>query len=145
MPTYTITFNELGLRICPATSWAVTVEFNGVPDTTGSSSNEIVSPNVPNGKYSFSVTYVEGYTASPTSGIVTVNGAATKQQITFTPVRLQGISNDITGVTSLAPYGYSLQQNFFLYTGSLDSQGNPEVYWCQNVVASYKRRGRRVR
>ena len=52
---------------------------------------------------------------------------------------LKGISNVITITASLnTNTGFSLQQNFYLYTGKKDSQNNPEVYWCQNTVETGK-------
>lgn len=49
---------------------------------------------------------------------------------------LRGISNTITGVTTLNSdelFGrFTIQQNFYLYTK--DAQNNPVMYWCQNVV-----------
>jgi len=50
---------------------------------------------------------------------------------------VKGIASKITGVRSLSVpllNYYSLQQNFFLFTGKKDAQGNPIVYWCQNAI-----------
>jgi hypothetical protein len=50
---------------------------------------------------------------------------------------VKGIESTITGVTSLSVpllHFFSLQQNFYLFTGNKDAQGNPVVYWCQNCV-----------
>ena len=42
--------------------------------------------NEPNGTYSYTIGSVSGYTVSPSSGTITVNGANVNQAITFTPV-----------------------------------------------------------
>jgi YVTN family beta-propeller protein len=79
---YSVTFNESGLPT--STSWSV--DFNGTTNTSTTSS--IVINNVVNktGGYSFSVIAVAGYTASPSSGSITVNGGNAYKTITFTPV-----------------------------------------------------------
>ncbi len=75
--TYTVTFTESGLA--SGTSWSVTL--NG---TTSSSSTSTISFSEPDGSYSYSIGSVSGYTASPSSGTITVNGANVNQAITFT-------------------------------------------------------------
>ena len=75
-PAYAITFTEKGLTL--GTSWAVTL--NSVRATSSSPS---VDFNEPNGTYSFSVGAVTGYSASPLTGSVNVNGAAVKEIIDF--------------------------------------------------------------
>jgi outer membrane protein assembly factor BamB/PKD repeat protein len=139
--TYTLTFTESGLPL--SYDWAVTVTFNGVPDTTSSTTSSIVFPNVPKGVYAFSVTSV-AYTASLPSGTVNVNGAGIVEVIAFSPIKsLKGISSTIIGAKSLMcdrpglpgfPCRFSIQQNFYLFSGNKDAQGNPIVYWCQNTV-----------
>jgi hypothetical protein len=75
--TYTVTFTESGL---PAgTTWSVTLG-----GTTKSSSTNTITFSEPNGTYTFSVGVISGYTASPSSGTITVNGANVNQGITFT-------------------------------------------------------------
>jgi len=76
---YTVTFTETGLT--SGTSWSVT--FNG---TTESSSTNTITFNEPNGTYSFSIASINGYSVSPSSGSITVNGANVNQAITFTAV-----------------------------------------------------------
>ncbi len=73
---YTVTFTESGLP--SGTTWSVTL--GGITNSgTGS-----ISFSEPNGTYSYSVGAVSGYTSSPSSGSLTVNGAAVSQAITFT-------------------------------------------------------------
>ena len=79
---YALTFAEAGLG--PGTSWTVTL--NG---TVASSTTSTIAFNGSNGTYPFTVDPVPGYTISPSSGSVTVNGAATLTNLTFTPVPLR--------------------------------------------------------
>jgi hypothetical protein len=74
--TYAVTFTETGLST--GTNWSVT--FNGVThyDSIGT-----ISFTATNGAYSYSVGSIAGYTASPSSGSVTVSGAAVSESITF--------------------------------------------------------------
>ncbi len=75
---HTVTFTETGLPV--GTTWSVT--FNGVPQSgTGTS---IVFTGIANGTYTYSIGTVSGYTVSPSSGMVTVNGANVNQGIAFT-------------------------------------------------------------
>ncbi len=74
---YSVTFVETGL---PAGStWAVAVG-NVVEETAGSS----LAYSEPNGTYSFTVFGPNGYSASPSSGTVTVSGQSVTIQVTFT-------------------------------------------------------------
>jgi len=74
---YSVTFTESGLPA--STNWAVT--FNG---TAGNSGTTTIVFTIGNGSWTYSVGAVTGYTATPSSGAVTVSGAATSQPITFT-------------------------------------------------------------
>ena len=78
--TYTVTFTESSLP--SGTGWSVT--FNGTPST--SSASNIVFSNLLNNTagYSFTVGTVTGYTSSPSSGTVVVNGANVTRSILFT-------------------------------------------------------------
>jgi len=77
---YTITFTESGLP--QGTQWSITLN-NEV--TESSSGNSIVF-YVNNGTYEFSISSVNGYSASPSSGSVTVNGENVTVPISFTAV-----------------------------------------------------------
>ncbi|MEM3860591.1 MAG: hypothetical protein QW478_14560, partial [Candidatus Micrarchaeaceae archaeon] len=79
--TYSVTFTETGLS--SGTSWSVT--FNGTL-RSNTAPADIVFTDIPNGGYSFSVSSVSGYTASPSSGSVNVKGADLTIEITFSPV-----------------------------------------------------------
>ena len=75
--TYAVTFSESGLS--SGTSWSVTL--NG---QTMSSTTSTITFSEPNGTYAYTVGAVSGYTASPSSGSVTVNGGTQSVSIVFT-------------------------------------------------------------
>ena len=77
--TYAVALTESGLP--SGTTWSVTM--NGVAQT---SAGPTIAFSEPNGSYSFSIGSVSGYTATPSSGSVTVDGAAVTESITFTAV-----------------------------------------------------------
>ncbi|HZY71432.1 MAG TPA: thermopsin family protease [Thermoplasmata archaeon] len=74
---YKLTFVESGLA--HGTNWTVTL--NGISWTTSGTTIAFWDPN---GTYAFTVTPVAGYTAHPTKGAETVNGANQSRGITFT-------------------------------------------------------------
>jgi YVTN family beta-propeller protein len=97
---YAVTFTEGGLS--PGTSWSVTL--NG--STQGSTGTTISLQEV-NGSYAFTVGTVSGYTASPSSGSLKVNGETSGQKITFTSSSSKGKTNQTTGFLGLPGYyGY---------------------------------------
>jgi YVTN family beta-propeller protein len=75
--TYTVKFTESGLP--SGTSWSIA--FNGTTKTSISSS---ITFNASNGSYSFIVSNVSGYSLSPASGAVNVNGSSVSKAIIFT-------------------------------------------------------------
>ena len=113
---YVVTFTESGLP--PSAPWTVTL--GGQP---GSSSSTSIPFNEVNGTYAFTVTPVSGYTSSPASGSVMIDGAAKTESITFaaavspllvsltaTPATLDvGSSTTVTATVSggSAPYTYA--------------------------------------
>ena len=74
---YNITFTESGLP--SGTTWYVTL--NG---TTESSTTSTIVFSEINGIYTYSIANVSGYTVSPLSGSVTVQGKNATQSVTFT-------------------------------------------------------------
>lgn len=74
---YEIDFVETGLT--SGTSWQVT--FNG---TTNESTTDMITFTVANGSYQFTIASISGYTVSPASGTVIVNGSSVTKDITFT-------------------------------------------------------------
>ncbi len=75
---YPVTVTETGLPV--GTNWTATVGQT----TNSSTSATITFPSLPNGTYNYSVTYQTGYTAAPSDGTLTVNGAAATVAVTFT-------------------------------------------------------------
>ena len=73
---YSLIFSETGLPT--GTNWSVTVG-----STTRSSTASTISFTEVNGTYHYSVGAVSGYTSAPSSGNVTVNGAAKTVAVTF--------------------------------------------------------------
>ena len=74
---YPVVFNENGLS--NRTSWSITM--NG---TTLTSEHPAITFSEPNGTYSFTVGAPQGYSESPSSGTINVDGAGTHQAIRFT-------------------------------------------------------------
>jgi len=87
--TYTITFRETGLAF--STLWSVTLNGN-----TESSTSSLITFTIPKGTYSFTIGSVTGYTVSPSSGSLTVNGSNVNEAITFTPVSVKTYSVTFT-------------------------------------------------
>ncbi len=79
-PTYSVTFRESGL---PAgTNWTVT--FNGTPQT--SRTGDLSLPlGAYNGSYDYTVSAPAGWVATPSSGVLSVNGDPVVQPVYFTP------------------------------------------------------------
>ncbi len=73
---YIVTFSENGLP--SSAQWGVTV--NGI--STSGDSQSIIS-TLPNGTYQYTVQSVGGYTVSPSSGSVTVNGHDVSISVTY--------------------------------------------------------------
>ncbi|GAB6944108.1 hypothetical protein [Vulcanisaeta sp. JCM 14467] len=78
---YLVTFIEQGLP--SGTAWSVTL--NGVTKT--STTNEVTF-EVPAGTFSYTVGSVPGYTASPSSGSVTVTNSNVTQTISFEQIQI---------------------------------------------------------
>jgi len=78
-PTYAVTFTESGLPL--GTFWTVSLD-----GTIVSSSTARIVFAEPAGSYAFGITSVNGYTASPSLGLVNVSSGAVGVAITFTSV-----------------------------------------------------------
>ncbi|MFZ1023086.1 MAG: PQQ-binding-like beta-propeller repeat protein [Thermoplasmata archaeon] len=77
LATYSLTFQETGLP--SGTGWGVTL--NGSLST--STATTIVFNGLKSGSYSFSISSVTGYTASPATGSAQVQGQNATQAVTF--------------------------------------------------------------
>jgi hypothetical protein len=91
---YAVSFIESGLA--SGTSWSVTL--NG---SSNSSTTTHVNFYMVNGNYAYSVTKIAGYSNSPISGNVTVNGASQNVTVVFS-----------TASTSIAPVNLGAAGNF---------------------------------
>ena len=90
---YLVTFIEQGLP--SGIAWSVTL--NGVTKT--STTNEITF-EVPAGTFSYTVGSVPGYTASPSSGTVTVTNSNVTQTISFEQVQISSPTVTVTHVST---------------------------------------------
>ena len=79
--TYTVTFSANGLLT--GIQWGVSFLSFDTNTTSGT-----ISFQVPNGTWGFTSLVPDGYTASPASGFVAVNGAPQNEPITFTGIGL---------------------------------------------------------
>ncbi|EQB67022.1 MAG: hypothetical protein AMDU2_EPLC00006G0579 [Thermoplasmatales archaeon E-plasma] len=102
---YTITFSESGLP--SGTSWSTT--FNG---TTNSSTTGLITFTSINGSYSYNISSIAGYTISPLSGSVNVEGKNVTVNITFTHVKVTVSKYTITFSESGLPSGTSWSTTF---------------------------------
>ena len=80
--TYHVQFNETGLP--GGTSWSVTL--NG--QNLGSSTSTVLFSGLSNNStgYSFTVGKTAGYSSTPSSGVIRIQGANVTQNITFSPL-----------------------------------------------------------
>ena len=76
--TYFITFDEEGL--VTGTLWSVTLDGSTLSSTTST-----IGFAEPNGRYPYSITPVSGYDLSSQEGIVSVNGSAVTELLSFVP------------------------------------------------------------
>ena len=121
-PAYWIRFNESGLAT--RTSWSVTL--NGL---LRSSTNSTLNFSEINGAYPFSVGPVPGYSTSPASGSVTVNGTNMSQAILF--------SISVVSVpVGLGPVGVAYDNsNGYVYVANGGSN-NVSILSGTNVIAT---------
>jgi hypothetical protein len=98
MEPYAITFEESGLS--SGTYWYVTLDA-----TTRSSASRNITFLEPDGTYSFNIGSILGYTNSPSSISVTVNGLNLTENITFT--QTPAVRYNVTFLESGLPSGSS--------------------------------------
>jgi hypothetical protein len=72
------------------------VTFNGT--SSEGNYNSVSFGDIPNGQYSFTVGSVAGYTASPSSGTISVSGADVTQVITFVKASLPASAGERVGL-----------------------------------------------
>ncbi len=100
-PAYLVTFTGTGLP--PGTNWSVTL--GGVTHTSTTNTIAFMEPN---GTYSYAVGTVAGYTVAPSSGALTVNGAAVSETITFTPMPTYSVVFTESGLPSGTSWSVTL-------------------------------------
>jgi YVTN family beta-propeller protein len=91
---YPVTFAESGLA--NGTLWSIDIHHQRI-----SSSNATLVVNLPNGSYSFSISPPPGYSASPTSGSLSVSGSSVDQAVAFTATS-PGISSRTYWIAGIA-------------------------------------------
>ena len=111
LQTYNVTFTETGLA--SGTTWSITL--NG---TTESSTTSTILFSEINGTYTYSVANVSGYTVSPLSGSVTVQGKNAAQAITFTKIVTPPAKYSVTFTETGLPKGTPWYVNLTNGTGS---------------------------
>lgn len=109
---YSVLFSQTGLT---ATNWSVNLS-----GSTLQSNGTNLSFVEPNGTYSFSVGFVSGYQASPTSGSLVVNGSAVTENLTFAalPPSKYPLSFNETGLAPGTLWSVSLNMANLTSTGS---------------------------
>ena len=131
---YAVTFAESGLP--SGTNWSVTL--NG---TSRSSTASSIGFTEANGTYSFSVGAVSGYTASPASGSVTVNGAPETEAITFSavPPSEYTVAFTETGLPSGTSWSVTFNGSTQSSTGStiLFTEANGTYAYALGTVSGY--------
>ena len=125
---YAVTFTESGLA--SGTSWSVT--FNG---NTQSSTGTSTSFSVPDGTYSYTIGSVSGYSASPSSGSVTVNGAAQTVSISFTasPPTNYAVTFTESGLASGTSWSVTFNGNTQSSTGTSTSFSVPDGTYSYTI------------
>jgi YVTN family beta-propeller protein len=111
---YSATYTQSGLPT--GTNWSVTINSQTLSSTTSR-----ITFNEANGTYTFTVGAVSGYTASPSSGSVTVNGANKTISITFTPstAATYAVTFSESGLPSGTSWSVSLNGTTKSGTGSI--------------------------
>src|SRR2546425_8044623 len=132
--TYSVTFTESGLH--PGTSWSVTLD--GVPQSATAST---ITFSEADGTYAYTVGSVAGYTANPSSGSVTVNGAGVSASITFTavPPTTYDVSFTETGLPTGTSWSVTLAGTTHTSTASTItfSEGHGIYAYTISVVPGY--------
>jgi hypothetical protein len=98
--TYTVAFTESGLP--SGTSWLVSLSVTAQLWDNQSSPTSTIIYQEANGSYNFSIGAVNGYSISPTSGTVRVNGGPATQTVSFSNISTpKGKTNQTTGFLGL--------------------------------------------
>jgi YVTN family beta-propeller protein len=133
-PRHTVTFTETGLP--SGTNWSVSL--NGTPL---SSTTSMVAFSEPNGTYSFTVGSQVGYTATPSSGPVTVSGSPVGQTIAFVPTGARRYTATFTETGLPSGTNWSVTLNGTIQssaTGAITfSEPNGTISFSVGTVSGY--------
>ena len=130
--TYSVTLTESGLA--GGTAWSVTL--GGTLQGSNSSSNVFVEPN---GTYSFTVSPVSGYSVTPSSGSVTVNGGPVSQAITFRPTGASTVTFTQSGLPGGTNWSVTISTvTHYSTTPTVTfAEGNGTYSYTVGTVAGY--------
>ena len=132
--SYDITFTETGLTA--GTTWSITL---GGSTHTSTGTSVVFSET--NGSYSFTVGTVTGYTPSPSSGTVVVNGAAKTVTITYTVAApgTYSVTFMESGLASGASWSVTLNLTTMTSTGAtiVFSEKNGSYSYTVGPVTGY--------
>lgn len=126
VPPYSVTFTESGLP--SGTSWSVTLE-----GAQQSSSSATISFTEPNGTFSYTVGEVPGYVPSPSSGSVTVDGAAMGIAVSFA-LATYSVTFPETGLPAGTSWSLTLDGVEQSSTGSSISFTEPNGSWAYSIA-----------
>jgi hypothetical protein len=128
VPTYTVTFTASGLPT--GGSWSVTLGT-----TLHTTSTSTITFTESNGTYSFTVTAPSGYTATPASGSVKVNGSAVNQKVTLAkkPVTGYSVTFSETGLISGTKWCVTLSGSQKCSTGASIGFSEPDGSYSFSV------------
>ena len=131
--TYTVTFFESGLA--SGAAWSVT--FNGAAE---SSTTNTIAFTEPNGTYTFSLSAPSGYTVSPSSGALVVQGKEMVQDIAFAVPNTFTVTFQESGLASGAAWSVTLNGHTETSTtNSVVFSGiNGSYSYIINNVSGYK-------
>jgi hypothetical protein len=125
---YAVVFSESGLP--SGATWSVT--FNGAASSTSSTS---LSWSEPNGTYSYSAS-ATGYSASPSSGSITVRGASYSQVISFIPLQQKKYQVTISesGLAVGTQWAASIGSNLSISSSSTISFSEPNGSYVYGIT-----------
>lgn len=131
---YTVTFSESGLST--GSVWSVTLN-GSAENSTGTSIHFAVA----NGTYAYTVGAVVGYSSTPSSGSVTVAGAATSQAVVFSsaPKGTYSVTFSESGLATGTSWSVQLAASTQRSTGSTDvfSESNGTYAFSVGAPSGY--------
>jgi hypothetical protein len=117
MITYSVSFNETGLTA--STTWDVI--FNNLNQTSTTKYDNFTYQI--NGTYDFTVS-ATNYTASPSSGTLTINGKAVSEAITFTPTKRYSYLFSSVGLLANSTFTVTMVSSSRIYASQITREGS---------------------